>query len=60
MKKGYVCLSFQSINVIMDDSNELNKFWMFCSGINQKGMQDYLDISKWHIFIWNAKTLLKT
>jgi hypothetical protein len=32
---------------------------MFYSNINQKGMQDYLDIPKWHTFIWSAKTLLK-
>jgi hypothetical protein len=32
---------------------------MSCSSINKKGMQDYLDIPKCHIFIWNAKTLLK-
>jgi hypothetical protein len=38
MKGGYVCLSFQRINVIMNDSNQLNKFWMSCSSINQKGM----------------------
>jgi hypothetical protein len=59
MKKGYVCLGFQSINVIMVDSNQLNQFWMFCLGINQKGMQYYLDILEWHIFIWSAQTLLK-
>ncbi len=35
-------------------------FWMFCSNINQKGMQDYFDIPKWRTFIWSAKTLLKT
>jgi len=52
MKGEYnVCLSFQPINVIMNDSNQLNKFWMSCSCINQKGMQDYFDISKWHTFI---------
>jgi len=59
MKWGYVCLGFQPINVIMNDSNQLNKFWMSYSSINQKGMQDYVDISKWHTFIWSAKTLLK-
>jgi hypothetical protein len=59
MKGGYVCLSFQPINVIMNYSNQLNNFWMFYSDINQKGMQDYLDIPKWHTFIWSAKTLLK-
>jgi len=60
MKEEYVCLSFQPINVIMNDSNQLNNFWMSCSNINQKGMQNYFDISKWHTFIWSAKTLLKT
>jgi hypothetical protein len=41
MKGGYnACLGFQPINVIMNDSNQLNKFWMSCSPINQKGMQD--------------------
>jgi hypothetical protein len=60
MKRGYVCVNFQLINVIMNDSNQLNKFWMSCSNINKKGMQDYLNISEWHIFIWSAKTLLKT
>jgi hypothetical protein len=59
MKWGYVCLGFQPINVIMIDSNQLNKFWMSYSSINQKGMQDYVDNSKWHTFIWSAKTLLK-
>jgi len=59
MKWGYVCLGFQPINVIMNDSNQLNKFWMSYSSINQKGMQDYVDNSKWHAFIWSAKTLLK-
>jgi len=29
MKGGYVCLGFQPINVIMNDLNQLNKFWMF-------------------------------
>jgi hypothetical protein len=38
MKGGYVCLSFQPINVIMNDSNQLNKFWTSYSSINQKGM----------------------
>jgi hypothetical protein len=32
MKGGYVCLGFQPIN----DSNQLNRFWMSCSSINQK------------------------
>jgi hypothetical protein len=59
MKGGYVCLNFQPISVIMIYSNQLNKFWMFYSSINRKGMHDYLDIPKWHTFIWNAKTLLK-
>jgi hypothetical protein len=44
MKGWYVCLSFQPIIVIMIDSNELKKFLMFCSSINQKGMYEYLDI----------------
>jgi hypothetical protein len=44
MKVGYVCLGFQPISVIMNDSNQLNKFWMSYSSINQKGMQYYLDI----------------
>jgi hypothetical protein len=59
MKGGYVCLGFQPINVIMNDSNQLNKFWMSCSNINKKGMQDYLDIPKWHTYIQSAKTRLK-
>jgi hypothetical protein len=41
MKGGYVCLRFQLISVIMNDSNQLNKFWMSYSSINQKGMQAY-------------------
>jgi hypothetical protein len=57
MKGGYVCLGFQPINVIMNDLNQLNKFWMSCWSINQKGMQDYLHNPKWHTFIWSAKTL---
>jgi hypothetical protein len=60
MKKRYGCLGFQPINVMMNDSNQLNFFWMSCLSINQKGIQDYLDILKWHTFIWSAKTLLKT
>jgi hypothetical protein len=60
MKGGSICLSFQPINVIMNTSNQLNKLWMFCSNITQKGMEDYFDILKWHTFIWSAKTLLKT
>jgi len=51
MKGGYVCLGFQPISVIMNYSNQLNKIWMFCSSIIKKGMQDYLDIPKWHNFI---------
>jgi hypothetical protein len=38
MKGGYVCLSFQLISVITNDSNQLNKVWMSYSNINQKGM----------------------
>jgi hypothetical protein len=59
MKEGYVCLGFQLIYVIMNNSNQLNKFCMFYSNINQKGMYYYLDILEWHTFIWSAKTLLK-
>jgi len=59
MKRGYECLGFQPISVIMIDSNQLNKFWMSCSSINQKGMHDYLNIPKWHIFICSAKMLLE-
>jgi len=52
MKGGYnACLGFQPISVIMNDSNQLNKFWMSCSHINEKGMQDYFEIPKWHTFI---------
>jgi hypothetical protein len=47
MKGGYVCLSFQPISVIMNDLNRLNKFWMSCLSINQKGMQDYKTFPKW-------------
>jgi hypothetical protein len=40
MKEGYVCLGFQLINVIMNDSNQLNKFLnVLKSSINKKGMQ---------------------
>ncbi len=60
MKGGYVCLNFQPINVIMNDLNQFHKFWMSYSSINQKGMQDYLNIPKWHTFIWSVETLLKT
>jgi len=59
MRGGYVCLSFQPISVIMNDSNQLNKFLMSCSIINQKGMHDYMTFPKWPTLIWNAKTLLK-
>jgi hypothetical protein len=59
MKGGYVCLGFQPIYVVMNDSNQLNKIWMSCSSINPKGMHDYFDISKQHTFIWSVKTLLK-
>jgi len=34
MKGGYVCLSFQPIDVKKIDSNQLNKFWMSYSSIN--------------------------
>jgi hypothetical protein len=27
MKKKYLCFDFQSMSVIMIDSNQLNKFW---------------------------------
>jgi hypothetical protein len=60
MKGGCVCLNFQPISVIMNDSNQLNKFRMSFSSLHQKGMQDYIDILEWHTFIWSAKTLLKT
>jgi hypothetical protein len=60
MKEGYICLVFQPINVMMNDINEFNKFCMFYSNINKKGMQDYLNISKWHTFIGGVKILLKT
>jgi hypothetical protein len=60
MKEGYVCLGFQPMNVIMNDSNQLIFFLMSYSSINQKGMQDYLDIPKWHTFTLSAKTPLKT
>jgi hypothetical protein len=46
MEEGYVYLNFQPINVIINDSNQLNNVSMFCSNINQKGMQDYLNIPK--------------
>jgi hypothetical protein len=38
MKGGYVCLGFQPISVIMNDSNQLNNFWISSSSINEKGM----------------------
>jgi hypothetical protein len=34
MKGGYVCLGLQPISVIMNDSNQLKKFWMSYSSIN--------------------------
>jgi hypothetical protein len=34
MKGGYLCLGFQSISVTMNDSNQLNKFWMSYSSMN--------------------------
>jgi hypothetical protein len=46
MKRGYVFLGSQTISVIMNDSNQLNKFLMSCSRINQKGMHDYMTFSK--------------
>jgi hypothetical protein len=39
MKGGYVYLIFQPISVIMNDSNQVNKFGLSCSSINKKGMQ---------------------
>ncbi len=60
MKRGYVCLVFQPLSVVMHDSNQLNKFWMSCSSINQKRLQEYKTILEWHSFIWSAKNLLKT
>jgi len=59
MKGGSACLKFQLISAIMNYSNQLNKFWMSNSSINQKGMQDYKMFPKWHTFIWSAKTLLE-
>jgi hypothetical protein len=44
-------LSFQPISVILNDSNQLNKFWMSYSNINQKGMQENKTFLKWHFFI---------
>jgi hypothetical protein len=38
MEGGYVYSIFHPISVIMNDSNQLNKFWMSCSSINQKGI----------------------
>jgi hypothetical protein len=38
MKGGYAYFGFQPINFMMNDSNQLNKFWMSCSSINQKGL----------------------
>jgi uncharacterized protein YcgL (UPF0745 family) len=51
MNKKYICLGFQLINVIMNNLNQLNKICMFYSSINQKGMQDYANVPKWHTFI---------
>jgi hypothetical protein len=59
MKEGYVCLRFQSINVIMNDSNQLNKFWMVSSSINQKGTHDYLNIPKIAYFHLECQNLIK-
>jgi hypothetical protein len=56
-KGRYVCLGFQLINVVMDVSNQLNKFWMSYSNINQ--MQDYKTFPKWHTLIWSVKTVFK-
>jgi hypothetical protein len=38
MKMGYVSLDFQLTSVIMNDSNQLNKFWISYSSVNKKGM----------------------
>jgi hypothetical protein len=46
MKGEYVCLIFQSINIIMNGSNQLNKFLMSYSNINPKKMQDYMTFPK--------------
>jgi hypothetical protein len=46
-----IYIGVQPINVIMNDSNQLNKFWMSCSSINQKQMEDSLNIPEWHTFI---------
>jgi hypothetical protein len=55
-----ICIFRLSINKYYnEDSNQLNKFWMSCSSINQKGMRDYLNIQEWHTFIWSVKTLLR-
>jgi len=55
--KGICVFKLQLINVIMNDSNQLNFFWMSYSNINQKGI---LKHPEWHNFTWSAKTLLKT
>jgi hypothetical protein len=36
MKGGYVCLGFQLISVIINDSNQFNQIWMSCLSINKK------------------------
>jgi len=43
----------------VNDSNQLNKFWMFCSSITKNECMITKHFDKWHTFIWSAKTLLK-
>jgi hypothetical protein len=59
MKGGYVCLGFQPINVIMNDLNQLNKFWMSCLIINQRRMEDFLNIPKMTYFHLECQNLIK-
>jgi len=43
----------------VNDSNQLNKFWTFCSSITKNECMITKHFDKWHTFIWSAKTLLK-
>jgi hypothetical protein len=41
-----ICMYRLSTNKVMNDSNKLNKFLMFYSGINKKGMLDFKTFPK--------------
>jgi len=58
-ERGICMFRLQPISVIINGSNQLNKFWMSCSSITKKECIIFIN-SKMRYFNWNAKILLKT